>query len=300
MALWRGRAVTARIFTVAFQGMEPRPVDVQCQLSPGLPAFTLVGLPDKAVAESRERVRASLNAIGLALPPRRITINLAPADLPKEGAHFDLPIAMALMAAMEAIPPGEGLLLTAMGELSLDGRLAPVPGALPAALAALEAGRGIVVPEANGPEAALVGDVAVLAPPDLLSLVNHLTGRILLPAPKPAPPLAMEALPDLADVRGQATARRALEVAAAGGHNLLMIGPPGAGKSMLAARLPSILPPLSPREALDVSMIQSVAGLLEGGRITRARPYRCPHHGASMAAMVGGGCQNSLTLGLSH
>jgi magnesium chelatase family protein len=281
--------VTASIFTVAFLGLEPRPVEVQCQLSAGLPAFTLVGLPDKAVTESRERVRAALGAIGLALPPRRITINLAPADLPKEGAHFDLPIAMALMAAMEVIPAAEMPRYTAMGELSLDGRLAPVAGALPAALAALEADRGIVVPAGNGAEAALVGDVEVLAPADLVALTNHFSGRIPLEPPSAAPPEPDDALPDLRDVRGQQSARRALEVAAAGGHNLLMIGPPGAGKSMLAARLPSILPPMSPREALDVSMIHSVAGLLEGGRVSHARPFRHPHHSASMAAMVGGG-----------
>lgn len=279
----------ARTYTAAFHGVEPREVDVQCQLSPGLPAFHLVGLPDKAVAESRERVRAALTAIGLALPPRRITINLAPADMPKEGAHFDLPIAMALMAAMDVIPASETLRCMAMGELALDGALKPVAGALPAALAAAEAGRAFVCPAACGPEAALVGAAQVIAAPDLIALVAHFTGRTPLPSPQPLPPVDPESRPDMADVRGQHRARRALEVAAAGGHNMLMIGPPGAGKSMLAARLPGILPPLEPREALEVSMVHSVAGLIEDGRISRARPFRAPHHSASMAAMVGGG-----------
>jgi magnesium chelatase family protein len=281
--------LVARTFTVAFQGVEAVPVSVECQLSSGLPAFHIVGLPDKAVAESKERVRASLNAIGLALPPKRITLNLAPADLPKEGAHFDLPIALALMAAMDALPAGEVERFTAMGELSLDAALRAVAGALPAAVAAAEADQGLICPAACGPEAALVGAVEVLAPPDLVALVNHFSGRQPLAPPRPADVEDSVSDPDLADVRGQERSRRALEVAAAGGHNMLMIGPPGAGKSMLAARLPGLLPPLSPQEALEVSMIHSVAGLIENGRISRRRPFRSPHHSASMAAMVGGG-----------
>ena len=281
--------MVARTYTVAFHGVEAREVDVQCQLSAGLPAFAIVGLPDKAVAESKERVRASLNAIGLALPPKRITVNLAPADMPKEGAHFDLPIALALMAAMDAIPAGEIERYTAMGELSLDAAIRPVAGALPAALAAAEADRGFLCPAACGPEAALVGAAEVLAPPDLVSLVNHFSGRQPLAPPQPAAVADAEPIPDLSEVRGQERARRALEIAAAGGHNMLMIGPPGAGKSMLAARLPGLLPPLSPEEALEVSMVHSVAGLIEEGRISRRRPFRAPHHSASMPAMVGGG-----------
>ncbi|WP_340109158.1 YifB family Mg chelatase-like AAA ATPase [Pikeienuella sp. HZG-20] len=276
-------------YTVAFHGMEAREVEVQCHLAAGLPAFTLVGLPDKAVAESKERVRAALNAIGLALPPRRITINLAPADLPKEGAHFDLPIALALLAALEAAPADEVARCTAMGELSLDGRIGRVAGALPAALAAAEADRDFICPAACGPEAAIVGAARVLAPETLVQLINHFSGRQPLPAPEPAAPANDRALKDLADVRGQETARRALEVAAAGGHNMLMIGPPGAGKSMLAERLPGILPPMEPAEALEVSMIHSVAGLFTDGRLLRRRPFLDPHYGASMAAMVGGG-----------
>ncbi len=281
--------MVARAHTVAFQGLEARRVDVQCALSSGLPAFSIVGLADKAVAESKERVRAALNAIGLALPGKRITVNLAPADLPKEGAHYDLPIALSLLAAMEAIPAEEAERCLAMGELSLDGGLNAISGALPGALAAAEDDRSFACPEACGAEAALVGAAEVLAAADLLALVNHFNGRQALAPPAPADAPADETGLDLRDVKGQETAKRALEIAAAGGHNLLMIGPPGAGKSMLAARLPGLQPPLSPAEALEVSQIHSIAGLLEGGRISRRRPYRAPHHSASMAAMVGGG-----------
>ena len=281
--------MSVQSYTVAFQGMEAREVEVQCHLAAGLPAFSLVGLPDKAVAESKERVRAALNAIGLALPPRRITINLAPADLPKEGAHYDLPIALALLAALEVTPAEEIARYSSMGELSLDGRIGFVTGALPAALSAAEADRGFICPASCGSEAALVGAVQVLPADSLLSLINHFNGKSQLAAPKPAEPDNEGDLKDLADVKGQETARRALEVAAAGGHNMLMIGPPGAGKSMLAERLPGILPPMEPVEALEVSMIHSVAGLIREGRIPRRRPYMDPHHGASMAAMVGGG-----------
>ncbi|UYN98827.1 MAG: YifB family Mg chelatase-like AAA ATPase [Devosia sp.] len=283
--------MVTRISTVAFQGIDAVPVDVQVQIAPGLPAFVLVGLPDKAVRESGERVRAALTASGLGLPPKRITINLAPADLPKEGSHYDLPIALGLMAALGAIPQDalDGYL--ALGELGLDGRLAHVGGVLPAAMAAAARGLGIICPARSGPEAAWAGDdLDIVAGDSLLALVNHLTGHQLQARPRPgqAPQGAVD-LPDLADIRGQAVARRALEVAAAGGHNLLMIGPPGAGKSMLAQRLPSILPPLSARELLDVSMIQSIAGELANGVLSDRRPFRAPHHSASMAALVGGG-----------
>jgi len=282
--------MVTRVQTVAFQGIEAVPVDVQVQIAPGQPKFLLVGLPDKAVKESSERVHAALYASGLALPPKRITVNLAPADLPKEGSHYDLPIALGLMAALGAIPSDALDGYMAVGELALDGRLAPTPGVLPAAIAAAARDLGIICAEAAGPEAAWAGDdVDIIAPQSLLALVNHLAGYQLCSRPKPRKRLDATGFPDLSEVRGQEVARRALEVAAAGGHNLLMVGPPGAGKSMLASRLPSILPPLSARELLDVSMIQSIAGELADGALSDRRPFRQPHHSASMAALVGGG-----------
>ncbi|MBX9619129.1 MAG: YifB family Mg chelatase-like AAA ATPase [Hyphomicrobiales bacterium] len=282
--------MVSRVSTVAFIGIEARPVDVQVHVAPGLNAFNIVGLPDKAVAESRERVRSALIASGLSLPARRITINLAPADLPKEGSHYDLPIALALMAALGAVPSDAVEGATVLGELALDGAISPVTGVLPAAIAASAQGHRLICPAKSGPEAAWAGDdVEILAAPNLIALINHLRGTQLLGRPKPAMAPNEGNGFDLADVRGQESARRALEVAAAGGHNLLMVGPPGAGKSMLAQRLPSILPPLGPRELLDVSMVHSIAGELAEGALTDRRPFRSPHHSASMASLVGGG-----------
>jgi magnesium chelatase family protein len=282
--------MVTRVATVAFQGIEAVPVDVQVQIGPGWSGVVIVGLPDKAIKESSERVRAALMASGLSLPPKHIVVNLAPADLPKEGSHYDLPIALALIAAIGAIPSDALSGHLALGELGLDGRLAPTAGVLPAAIAAQARDLGIICPEPSGSEAAWAGeDLDIIAPESLLALVNHLGGYQLCARPKTKSRIYPEGLPDLSEVRGQEVARRALEVAAAGGHNLLMIGPPGAGKSMLAQRLPSILPPLNPRELLDVSMISSIAGELADGALSDRRPFRSPHHSASMAALVGGG-----------
>jgi len=282
--------VIARVASFAFTGMQPQDVEVQVQISAGMPAFTLVGLADKAVGESRERVRAALASLGLSLPPKRVLVNLAPADLAKEGSHFDLPIALALLAAMELLPAEEMMRFCAIGELALDGALLPVPGVLPAALAAAGQEKGLICPASQGGEAAWAGPVEILAAASLGALINHIRGTQSLAAPSPAPP--QEAVADtlcLSQVKGQETAKRALEVAAAGGHNLVLIGPPGAGKSMLAQRLPGLLPDLLPAQALETSIVHSVAGMLRDGRLLRRPPFRSPHHSASTAALAGGG-----------
>ena len=283
------RPVVQRVSTVAFQGVDVLDIDVEVQISPGLPQFNIVGLPDKAVGESRERVRAALHAIGLAIPAKRVTVNLAPADVTKEGSHFDLPIALGVLAAMGVFPGEELAEFTVLGELSLDGSIRAVAGVLPAAISASANERGIICPEACGGEAVWAGELEVLAPANLVSLLNHMKGTQVLSRPQAQMTNDNGAKLDLADVKGQESAKRALEIAAAGGHNLLMIGPPGSGKSMLAARLPGILPPLSPAEALEVSMIHSIAGSLEEGRLIQTRPFRDPHHSASTPSIIGGG-----------
>ncbi|MEZ5752789.1 MAG: YifB family Mg chelatase-like AAA ATPase [Paracoccaceae bacterium] len=279
----------ARARTVAFDGIEARIVEAQCVLAPGIPAFHLVGLPDKAVSESRERVRAALSSLSIALPPRRITVNLSPADLPKEGSHFDLPIALSLLAAMGVIPHEEVDATVSLGELALDGALVAVSGALPAAMAAAGEDCALICPKACGAEAAWVGSTPVFAPATLAEAIRHFTQSAPLPRAEPGEVGAAFTQRDLRDVKGQERAKRALEIAAAGRHHLFLVGSPGSGKSMLAARLPGILPPLSPAEALETSMVHSLAGLLNEGGISRLRPFREPHHTASVAAIVGGG-----------
>lgn len=281
--------MVANTTTVSFQGIEVQPIDVQVHVSPGLPKFVIVGLADKAVAESKERVKAALHAIGLALPPDHITVNLSPADIQKEGSHYDLPIALALLVKMGVLPADEMRQYTSLGELALDGSMTSVAGALPAAIDALSRGHGLICPEASGGEAAWAEGVDVLAAPSLLAIINHFKGSQVLSPPTPSVREYKTHKLDLIDIKGQESAKRALEVAAAGGHNMLMVGPPGSGKSMLASRLPGILPELTAEEALEVTMIHSVAGKLLEGQLLKDRPFRDPHHSASLPALVGGG-----------
>jgi magnesium chelatase family protein len=284
--------MVARVKTVSFQGVSVLDVDVEVQISSGLVAFTIVGLPDKAVAESRERVRSALHAMGLSLPAKRLTVNLAPADVLKEGSHYDLPIALGILTAMEIIPQDQIEEFYALGELGLDGQLRAVNGVLPAALYAHEKNMGLICPHQTGSEAAWAGSGHVIAPRSLLQLINHFKGTHVIAPPAPKLDGNDEIFTrDLSEVKGQETAKRALEIAAAGGHNLLMIGPPGSGKSMLASCLPSILPPLSPKEALEISIIHSLAGSLPEGGLVKSRPYRDPHQTASLPALIGGGAR---------
>ncbi|MEQ3644296.1 MAG: YifB family Mg chelatase-like AAA ATPase [Paracoccus sp. (in: a-proteobacteria)] len=281
--------MVAIAYSVAFEGIEARLVEVQCAVAAGLPGFSIVGLPDKAVSEAKERVRSAFGALAIALPNKRLTVNLSPADLPKEGSHFDLPIALAVLAALDIVPREELARCVALGELALDGRLVAVAGALPAAVAAADDDRALICPRACGAEAAWIEQVPVLAADTLRAVVDHLTDRAPIAPARPGQVVDGPQPPSLSDVRGQERAKRALEIAAAGRHHLLMVGPPGAGKSMLSARLPGLMPPLTAREALETSMVHSVAGLLKNGQISRRAPFQSPHHTASSPAIVGGG-----------
>lgn len=284
----------ATIRSGAVLGVDAYAVRVEVDLARGLPSMTVVGLPQGAVREGRDRVSAALANSGYEVPPRRITVNLAPADIPKSGSAFDLPIALGILAAVGVLPPGSADGACFVGELGLDGGIRPVHGALAMALESRAAGVGaIVVPAANAAEAAVVDGVASHGAASLRDVVAHVAGWEPLPVARPAEGPnggGGEPAADFEDVRGQETARRALEIAAAGGHNIILVGPPGAGKSMMARRLPSILPPLTPAEALDATRVHSVAGRLPPGQgLLRRRPFRAPHHAVSDAGLIGGG-----------
>ena len=287
-------AETKIVSTVALNGLEVISVEVQVQVvTGGRPSFILVGLPDKAVAESRERIRSALVSMGISLPSGRVTVNLSPADLQKEGSLYDVPITVAILVAMGQIDQEDVMGFLFLGELSLDGRFNAVNGVLPAAIYAQEKGLGIVCPKSQETEAGWAGNASVLGVERLYDLVRHFQGIALIPFAEPPPPREDETVDtvtiDLKDIKGQRMARRALEIAAAGEHNLLMNGSPGVGKSLLAKSLPGILPPMTAQEILDVSMIYSVAGLLPEGGLVYQRPFRDPHHSASLPSLVGGG-----------
>lgn len=291
--------MVSEINTITLNGIKTFDVKVQVSISPGLPAFNIVGLPDKTIAESKERVRAALNSIALAMPPKRIIINLAPADLMKEGSHFDLPIMIGILVGLKIIPAEAVKDFVVIGELGLNGQILPISGILPAAISASAKNMGIICPQENGGEALWSGNDSIIAASDLISLINHFKGTQTISSPKTVdrPQEINKNSLDFKDVIGQETAKRILEIAAAGNHNVLMVGSPGAGKSMLAARVPGILPSMSPKEILETSMIYSVMGEIKNGQLTHIRPFRAPHHSASQVAIVGGGHSKRISPG---
>lgn len=286
-----------KVYTVAFEGIEARLIEVQCSVTSGLPGFSIVGLPDKTVSEAKDRIRASFQSMSFALPSKKIIVNLSPADLPKEGAHFDLPIALSLLGAAGILPLDNLEEALSLGELALDGRVMPVGGVLSAALTAAEEGLFLLCPKQCAKEAAWVGAAKVLPVSSLGSILRHYNGQSvissaqaiddrIIPDSKPA---SLRSGRDFMDVKGQERAKRVLEIAAAGRHHLFMMGEPGAGKSMLASRLPDIMPALTPIEALETSRIHSVAGNITEDGILYKRPFRDPHHTTSTIALIGGG-----------
>ncbi|MBM5783058.1 MAG: YifB family Mg chelatase-like AAA ATPase [Pelagibacterales bacterium] len=281
--------MVATIKTFAFLGVDVVEVSVQVKISEGIANFAIVGLPDKAVGESKERVRAAISSIGLSWPYKKITVNLAPADLQKEGGHFDLPIALGILIEMGILEQKAVDNFFVLGELSLDGSINSINGTISASIGANERNCGIICPQVNGKEAAWAGDLEILAAPNLIALINHFKGEQFLSRPENNKNFEEIFYPDLSDIKGQEGAKRALEIAAAGGHNILFIGPPGTGKSMLSSRLPGILPPPTLEEILEINMIHSISGNIVDGKLVTSRPYREPHHSCSMPAMIGGG-----------
>ena len=282
------KIMIAELKTVAFSGIEAKLVDVQVCIGSGMPGFVIVGLPDKAVNESRERIRAVLSSLGVDFPRDRITVNLTPPDMLKEGGHYDLPIALGLLGAMKVIDKEYFKHHLFMGALSLDGSIERVNGVLPASVKAVELGLGIVCPKDNGSEAAFSANKEIRPVKHILDVLNFFKGNIVIEQPKMPVVDEREYQIDMADVKGQESAKRAMLIAAAGGHNLLMVGSPGSGKTMLAERLVTILPKMTIKEAIETAMIHSVAGLFSND-ITFFRPFRAPHHSASMPALIGGG-----------
>lgn len=296
--------MSSSVNTLTFSGIRINEVKVQTSIVPGLFKIVIVGLPDKIIAEAKERVQAALHAIGISIPSRKVLINLSPANLIKEGSHFDLPIAVSMLTKLGILPEHELQKFLIMGELALNGDILSVPGVLPAAVGATNSDLGIICPEKNGPEAAWSGNSSILAPGNLLSLINHFKGsQQLSTPPKHSTHQTNRHTKDFSDVIGQEFAKRAFEIAAAGHHNVLLVGSPGAGKSMLSQSLPSILPAMSATEILETSMLYSIAGEIKNGQLQYTRPFRSPHHSASVPAMVGGGHSKRITPGeisLSH